>query len=100
MFSPDTDPESIKPKRKFYRSRYFSRGEFARLVLDALRKTDRPLTTAEIVASVLKVKGLPESVTPNLTDKMLAYLRTKLATASVVKTGITQGARWTLADKD
>jgi hypothetical protein len=99
IFSPDTDPEAIPPKRTYRRARYFSRGEFARLCLDALRKADRQLTTAEILASVLAAKGLPNSLASSLTEKTLAYLRTKLATASVVKTGTTQGARWALADK-
>ena len=98
IFSPHTDPEAIPAKRIYRRARYFSRGEFARLCLDELRKAEGPLTTAEIVAGVLAAKGLPKTLTPNLTEKALAYLRTKLATSSVVKTGVTQGARWALAD--
>src|SRR5271155_4881554 len=58
LFSPETDPETIPAKRAYRRARYFSRGEFARLCLDALRKADRPLSTAEILASVIKAKGL------------------------------------------
>ena len=99
IFSPNMDPEAIPPKRTYRRARYFSRGEFARLCLDALRKADRPLTTAEILASVLEAKGLPNSLAPSLTEKTLAYLRTKLATGSVVKTGATQGTRWALAQQ-
>ena len=52
------DSEAIPPKRTYRRARYFSRGEFARLCLDALRKADGPLTTAVIVAGV-KAKSLP-----------------------------------------
>jgi hypothetical protein len=100
IFSPDTDPEAIPPKRTYRRARYFSRGEFARLCMDELRKAAGPLTTAEIVAGVIAAKGLPEALAANLPEKTLAYLRTKLATASVVKTGVTQGARWTLAKPD
>jgi hypothetical protein len=96
IFSPATDPNSILPKRAYRRARYFSRGEFARLCVDALRKADRPLTTAEIVASVVKAKGLHPSLASDLTEKTLAYLRTRLKTSSVVKTGVTQGARWVL----
>jgi hypothetical protein len=99
IFSPATDPEAIPAKRTYRRARYFSRGEFARLCMDELRKAEGPLTTAEIVAGVIAAKGLPEGLVANLTEKTLAYLRTKLATASVVKTGTTQGARWALADK-
>jgi hypothetical protein len=97
IFSPETDPEAIPPKRTYHRARYFSGGEFARLCVDTLRRADGPLTTAEIVASVIKAKGLPDNLAQALTEKTLAYLRTKLATASVVKTGKTQGARWALS---
>jgi|SRR5580693_3279305 hypothetical protein len=64
IFSPETDPESIPPKRTYRRARYFSRGEFARLCLDALRKADGPVTTAEIVASIIAAKGLPDNLSP------------------------------------
>jgi hypothetical protein len=100
IFSPDTDPEAIPPKRTYRRAGYFSRGEFARPCFDALRKADGPVTTTEIVSSVLSAKGFSNSLAPILTEKALACMRTKLPTASVVKTGVTQGARWALADKD
>jgi hypothetical protein len=99
IFSPDTDPEAIPPKRTYRRARYFSRGEFARLCMDELRKAEGPLTTAEIVAGVIAAKGLPKGLAPVLTEKALAYLRGKLTTANIVKTGTTQGVRWALADK-
>jgi hypothetical protein len=72
IFSPDMDPEAIPPKRTYRRARYFSRGEFARLCLDALRRADGPLTTAEIVASGLKAKGLSDNLAQVLTEKTLA----------------------------
>jgi hypothetical protein len=96
LFSPETDPEAIPAKRAYRRARYFSRGEFARLCVDALRRAEMPLTTAEIVASIVKAKGLHPSLAADLTEKTLAYLRTRLKTASVIKTGVTQGARWML----
>jgi hypothetical protein len=33
IFSPETDPEAIPPKRQYQRGQYFRRGEFARLCL-------------------------------------------------------------------
>jgi hypothetical protein len=96
IFSPDTDPEAIPPKRTYRRSRYFARGELARLCLDILRTANGPLTTAEIVASVIKAKGLPNGLDASLTEKVLTYLRTKRATDSVIKSGTTQGTRWQL----
>ena len=61
IFSPDTDPEAIPPRRTYRRSGYFRKGEFARLCLDELRKAGgKPITTAAIVTSILGGKGLPE----------------------------------------
>jgi len=37
IFSPDTDPQAIQPKRGYRRSQYFRGGEFSRLCLDVLR---------------------------------------------------------------
>ena len=60
VFSPETDPEAIPPRRTYRRSGYFRKGEFARMCLDELRKADsQPITTAEIVTNILGRKGLP-----------------------------------------
>src|ERR1700694_31016 len=85
IFSPHTDPEAIPAKRTYRRAQYFSRGEFARLCMDELRKAVGPLTTADIVAGVIAAKGLPKGLAPVLTEKALAHLRTKLAAATVIK---------------
>ncbi|MGB6510973.1 MAG: hypothetical protein WA889_06880 [Xanthobacteraceae bacterium] len=60
IFSPETDPEAIPPRRTYRRSGYFKKGEFARLCLDELRRAHgKPVTTGEIVISILKYKKLP-----------------------------------------
>lgn len=99
IFSPETDPEAIQPKRQYRNSRYFARGEFAKLCLDALRVATEPHTTAQILASVLRAKRLPDN-SPSLTEKTLAYLRTQQASGLVAKTGNTIGAKWQLTSKD
>lgn len=96
IFSPETDPEAIPAKRTYRRARYFARGEFARLCLETLRKATGPLTTAEIVASVVRAKGLPAGLGESLTEKALAYMRSKRKAGAVVKSGTTQGTRWQL----
>jgi hypothetical protein len=75
----DIDPKAIPPKRTYRSARYFSRGEFARLCPEALRKAGGPITTGEIVASIIAAKGLPENLAANLLEKTLTYLRGKLA---------------------
>ena len=100
IFSPESDPEAIPPRRTYRRSRYFQRGEFARLCLDALRKADgNPMTTAEIVTGILAAKRLPDdsSLRASLSDKVAAYLR---ANKSIKKLGTSRDARWADAVSD
>jgi hypothetical protein len=85
--------------RTYRSARYFSRGEFARLCPEALRKAGGPITTAEIVASIIAAKGLPENLAANLPEKTLTYLRGKLAAGTAKNSAITQGARWVLTDQ-
>src|ERR1019366_8794902 len=37
VFAPDLNPDSIPPKRRYRRSRYFAKGELSRRCLDMLR---------------------------------------------------------------
>jgi uncharacterized protein YciW len=69
LVSIDSDPKAIPPKRTYRSARYFSRAKFARLCLEALRKAGAPITTAEIVASVIAANGLPENLAANLPEK-------------------------------
>jgi hypothetical protein len=99
IFSPETDPEAIEPKRQYRRSRYFRPGEFAQLCLDALRRATEPQTTAQILASVLAAKHIPDG-SASLTEKTLSYLRTKQASGLITKIGTTIGAKWQLTLQD
>jgi hypothetical protein len=98
IFSPNTDPDAIQPKRAYRRSKYFRGGEFARLCLDVLRDASGPMTTAEIIAGVLNAKGLPDdpALVADLTEKALASLREKQKAGVVIKSGATIGAKWQL----
>jgi hypothetical protein len=100
IFSPDTDPEAIQPTRRYRRSQYFRGGEFARVCLDVLRDARAPMTTADIIAGVLKAKGLPDdpALVADLTEKALATLRDKQKAGVVVKSGATIGAKWRLPE--
>ena len=98
IFSPDTDPEAIQPKRRYRRSQYFRGGEFSRLCLDVLREARTPISTAEVIAGVLKAKGLPDdpALVADLTEKALASLREKQKAGTIIKSGATIGAKWRL----
>jgi hypothetical protein len=97
IFSPEIDPEAIRPLRTYRRSGYFKKGEFARLCLDELRKADgQPITTAAIVAGLIRAKGLPDdsALAVVLTERVLSYLRVKREAGAVIKTGISRDAKW------
>lgn len=99
IFSPEIDPDAIQPRRTYRRSRYFERGEFARLILDELRKANgEPVTTAALLADVMAAKGLPDdpALATALTEKALTYLRDKRRATHVQKIGTSRDTRWVL----
>src|ERR1700716_4180260 len=59
LFSPGTNPDAIPPKRVYRRTRYFAHNELSRLTQDALRTASKPLTSAEIAATVMQAKEMP-----------------------------------------
>jgi len=72
LFEPDSDPKTIKPKRSYARrTRYFGRGEAARLCRESLRDCGR-LSVDDIVAKAIDAKGLDRA------DSVLRGVRWKL----------------------
>ena len=57
ILAADLDPESIKPKRAYRRTRYFARNELSRLCLGVLRTAAELLSTDEIASRVIAAKG-------------------------------------------
>ena len=99
IFSPQTDPEAIPPRRTYRRSGYFKKGELARLCLDELRKANgEPIATATIVAGIIQAKGLGDdpSLAATLTERVLTYLRVKRKVGVVAKIGTSRDAKWVL----
>ena len=64
LFKPDIDLEEIRPKPLPPRNQAF-RGEVSRLILSALRQSDRPLTAQDLARHVMAERGL------NTADKRL-----------------------------
>jgi hypothetical protein len=57
IFAPDIDLEQIKPKPLPPRHQAFQ-GQMTRLLLSAIRQSDRPLTLAELTRHVMAERGL------------------------------------------
>src|SRR5436853_4562718 len=100
LFQPDRDPEAIKPKRTYRRTRYFARNELARLCMDALRDAPGLITTDEIAARVIAAKGFETAdgtLRAAIRDQLLTVLRAARTRGTVEQIGLGRGVRWKLA---
>ena len=57
LFTPDIDLEEIRPKPLPPRLQAF-KGEVTRIILTALRQSDRPLTTKDLAQQVMAERGV------------------------------------------
>jgi hypothetical protein len=76
------------------RTRYFARNELVRLVMDALRKAERPLGLSEIAAYAMQAKGLPVSASGPVAGMVATVLTKQVTHGSITKTGKARGTRW------
>lgn len=85
VFDPDYAVVGIRPIEFRARSRT-KRGELPRMLLDILREAGRPMTAPEIVAEVMKQKGMDGGdgrLARHMTVKVNAALRRHRAKAAV-----------------
>ncbi len=97
LLDPSSDPTAIKAKRPYKRVKLFGAGKLNRLVLDALRKADRPLSTQEVIAAVVSVAGFGPEAAAGMRSRVrsnLLYLAK--VRGLVVKEGERETARWAL----
>jgi hypothetical protein len=98
LFDPDGNPKAIKAKRPYNRVKLFAGGKLNRLILDAMRRADRPMTTLEIVAAVVEDLNFGEDAAKGMKSRVrssLLYLWK--VRGSVVKEGEREMAMWRLA---
>ena len=97
MFAPGDDPRLIAGKRPYKRVKLFGAGKLNRMILGALRKGDKPMTTGEVIDAIVAelnfgpdaAKGMKNRVRANLT--YLARMR-----GTIVKDGDRATATWAL----
>jgi hypothetical protein len=97
LFDPDYDPKSIRAKRRYNRAKLFGGGKLTRLILDALRKAERPLMTPEVIKAVGVELNLGSDIPAGVKARVragLGYLRK--ARGSVIKEGERGTATWRL----
>jgi len=100
LFSPGTNPDAIPSKRAYRRTRYFAHNELSRLTQDALRTAPGPLTSAEITAAVMQIKGTTcndAAFKEIVAERVLTVLRRLRKSGTVAKSGISRNAKWPLS---
>jgi hypothetical protein len=102
LFAPDADPELIRPKRTYTRrTRYFAKGELARLCREAFRDAESDtLATDDIAGRVIGAKRLDAAdsiLRSAIRDQILTTLRALRKRGTVEQMGLGRGVRWKLA---
>ncbi len=98
LFDPEGNPKAIRAKRPYKRVKLFGAGKLSRLILDALRKAERPLTTSEVIEAIVAELGYGDEAAKGMAGRVRAALRYLLAfKQSVIKEGERETARWIVA---
>ena len=105
LFAPEHDPAEIKPRRTYKRqTRYFARGQLARLCHDAFRAADGALvTTDDIARRVIEAKGFDAGdslLRAAIRGQVLITLRAFRKRGLVEQIGLGRGVRWRLASRE
>ena len=97
LFDPSYKEGSIPAKKPYRHVKLFKQGELGRLILDSLRRAERPVSTADVVTAIMAAGRHAESARPAMTPRVrgnLAYLERR---AKIVKSGRGKSVAWALA---
>lgn len=97
LFNPNIDPGSIPPKKPYKRVKLFGAGELNRLILNALRKGGRPMTTGEVTDAIVAELGHGPDAKRGMTNRVRANLCYLLRERGLVrKEGDRLTAKWSI----
>jgi hypothetical protein len=97
LFDPEGNPKAIKAKRPYKRVKLFGAGQLGRLILDALRRGARPMTTGEVIESVVSGLGYDGAAAVGMSTRVRgALLYQWRVRGSIVKEGERETARWAI----
>ncbi len=98
LFNPDLDGSAIPAKKPYKRVKLFNAGELNRLILDALRKAGKPLSTGEVTDAVVAELGHGPDAKRGMTNRVRANLNYLLRERKLVtKLGDRLSATWILS---
>ena len=74
IMSPGFDPTSIRPKKPYRKAKLFGAGKLNQLILDALRRGARPMTTHEVTEAIGAAMGFGPEATVGLKSRVRSNL--------------------------
>ncbi len=76
LFDPTIRLTAIRPRRQYVRNTWFRHGECLRLIYDALREAEQPVTTRAVCERIMQIKAIPatEARTRDLVQRTLLAL--------------------------
>jgi hypothetical protein len=93
LLDPTYNPASVRPKRLYRRAKLFGGRKLTGLILDALRRAERPLSTQEVVAAIAAEVG-GGAPAPLVTKRVGMGLRRLAERGSILREGERKTARW------
>ena len=96
IFDPAGNPKAIVAKRPYKRVKLFGPGKLSRLILDALRKAERPLSAPEVTAAVVAELEYGPEAAAGMATRVRATLIYLAKRGSLVKEGERKTAVWNL----
>jgi hypothetical protein len=99
----DLDPEKIKPKRIYRRTRYFARNELSRLCLGVLRTAaGELLSTDDIAGQVIAAKGFDAGdaiLRAAIREQVGSTVKRLHREGMIANTGAGRASRWKLVNE-
>jgi hypothetical protein len=94
LFDPDYDPKSIRARRRYDRAKLFGKGKLSRMILDALRRAERPLASREVIEAIAGEMNYGSKLPVGVIGNVRAGLRYLAKHGAVVRGGERRAATW------
>jgi hypothetical protein len=94
IFDPDYDPKTVRARRRYARTKLFGKGKLSRMILDTLRRAERPLASREVIEAIAGEMNYGAKPPAVVVGNVRAGLRYLAKRGTVVKGGERRAATW------
>jgi hypothetical protein len=102
ILATELDPETIRPKRVYRRTRYFARNELSRLCLNVFRLAGgTPLSTDEITTRAMMAKGFDPNdaiLRASIRDQVGSIVKRLRRERMIESVGFGRASKWRLTN--